>query len=351
MRWSGLRGRHPVRVLGVAFSLSVAILLFSLILVRLMAHSPPAVSGPLWHPFGLRGIAVHYLVLNQRNQLPAFAATENGVYRYQSNTGWTRVLKEFGVWDVVLLPDNRTVLAGENDGHADVSRDNGVTWRRTLVTSKGVYAVTVDPGHPRYWLAGAGGGIYLSLDGGTHWNRRLRLRNSAIAAFAQLPRGRVIFSGAVSGGTGGSTSVYASRDGGLTWSIFGRDLHSLGGIMSLAVTGRSPTRLIAGTMGNAASQAPYATGIWHKVANGMPPFNDHVAGIAADPARPRTLFAATLAYGVFRSDDSGKHWTSISHGLPVEASTRIVLSIVYSAARQTLYAGTPNGVYVLRHIK
>jgi hypothetical protein len=326
-------------------------LILFFIVLPFIARTPPGVSGPRWRPFGLRGIAVHYLVLDPRSHVLAFAATEKGVYRYHSNEGWTRTLNVFGVWSAALLPDDKTVIAGENDGHVDVSPDDGMTWRRALVAPKGVFAVTADPGHPHVLLAGAGGGIYLSPDKGKHWRRVLRLHNSAVAAFAQFPRGRALFAGAVSGGSGGSTAVYISRDGGHTWSVFGRDLNSMGGIMSLAVTDRSRPQLIAGTMGNAAAEAAYKTGIWHKAAHGMPSVNDHVSGIAGDPARPRTIFAATLAYGVFRSDDGGAHWTSISRGLPANANAKIALSVVYSSQQRALYAGTLNGVYVLRHIK
>jgi photosystem II stability/assembly factor-like uncharacterized protein len=305
-------------------------------------------SGPRWQTTGLQGSTVHFLALSRRRPGLMYAATETGVFRRDAQGRWSRVLATGTVWSVDLLPDDRTVVAGNEAGNVYVSRDGGKTWRQSLVNSQGVYVVTAVPGAVGLLLAGAGGGLYLSRDWGAHWTRRLTLKGSGGTAFAWLPGSdRVVFAGVVAGQPGGSTQVYVSPDGGRTWRVFGRGLQSGAGIMSLAAT-RSG-RVMAGTMGHAAWTATLRSGAWRQLANGMPVDNDHVAGITRIGERPATIYASTLSQGVFRTTDLGRHWVSVSTGLPGGSSPQPVLSLAYSSLTHTLYAGTTDGVYVLAH--
>jgi hypothetical protein len=118
--------------------------------------------------------------------------------------------------------------------------------------------------------------------------------------------------------------------------------------MSLALTPQGS--VFAGTMGNAVWRIALAGKIWNKVANGMPPTNDHGAGLAIIPGEPGTVFVGTLGNGVSRTSDGGRHWTSISGGLPAERNATLVLSVAYASAQDALYAGTADGVYELAPI-
>jgi photosystem II stability/assembly factor-like uncharacterized protein len=155
----------------------------------------------------------------------------------------------------------------------------------------------------------------------------------------------VVFAGAVTGAPGGSTAVFISRDGGMTWHVFAHGLQSGGGLMSLAVL--PPVRVFAGTMGNAVWTASAAGPSWRKSAQGMPPTNDHVAGLATIPDQPETLFAGTEGKGVFRTTDGGREWTNISSGLSAARYATLVLGLAYAPLEHALYAATANGVYVL----
>jgi photosystem II stability/assembly factor-like uncharacterized protein len=303
-------------------------------------------SGSQWQVDGLAGETAHYLAVGQSRTSIAFAATESGVYRRGAGGTWTRVLAQPGVWSVDLLPDDRTVIAGDQQGKVDLSTDAGAHWSAARVTGNAVYAVTFVGDDRRVILAGAGGGLFRSVDGGAHWLRRLPLHDSAIAAFTHLPGSkRVLFAGAVAGSSAGATGVYVSRDAGLTWHAYGRRLNSGGGIMSLAVSRGS--RLLAGTMGRAVWAVTGAADAWGRTSSGMPARNDHVAGIAIVPDRPGTVYAGTLGSGVFVTRDGGKRWTSVSEGLRGSTDAMIVLSLAYEPAQHVLYAGTSTGVYRL----
>jgi photosystem II stability/assembly factor-like uncharacterized protein len=328
-------------------------------------------AGPTWHQVALRGTLVHFLVFSRRGPGLAFAGAGDGVYR-RSGRGqnWTRVFQTGEAWGVTLLPDDRTVLAPDESGHLNISTDAGEHWRRSPVTAGAVYVaaaqpavdhrVAVDhrPGSSQRLLVGGEGGLYLSLDGGFHWRHPLLLPKAAIAALIWAPGSRsstgtrsstgsrrTVFAGAVAGGLKGSTQVYVSRDAGLTWHTYGHDLQSFGGIMSLLAPQNG--RLYAGTMGHATWRLAGPEARWTQVTEGMPPTNDHVAGLATLPGHPNTLFAGTLSQGVFRTDNAGRHWRNISSGLPIARNARIVLSVAYSPLDHALFAGTADGIYEL----
>jgi photosystem II stability/assembly factor-like uncharacterized protein len=320
------------------------------IVISVVAHARFAGAtegtGAGWQADGLAGDTIHFLALGHGPEPVAFAATESGVYRRDAGGTWTRVLAQPGVWSVDLLPDNRTVIAGDQQGHVDLSTDAGHQWRAATVSTDAIYAVTFVGARRGTILAGAGGGLFRSDDGGATWVRRLALRNSAIAAFTHSPGSdQVIFAGAVASGSTGSTGVYVSRDAGSTWRPYGNRLQSGGGIMALAVSAGS--RLLAGTMGQALWAVNSSTGSWARSAAGLPAHNDHVAGIALVPDQPKTAYISTLGFGVFETRNGGKHWTNISDGLRGSTNAMIVLSLAYSPAEHRLYAGTSTGVYRL----
>lgn len=326
----------------------LAVILVIVISVVLHARFVGASSGSEtgWQPDGLSGATVHYLALGHGSTPVAFAATESGVYRRDVGGTWTRVLAQPGVWSVDLLPDDRTVIAGDQQGNVDLSTDAGLHWRAARVTNDAVYAVTFVGTGRGTILAGAGGGLFRSVDGGATWVRRLPLHNSAIAAFTHSPTSdRVIFAGAVASSSTGATGVFVSRDAGASWSPYGHRLESGGGIMSLASS--VANRLLAGTMGRAVWTVG-AAGRWRRTAGGLPASNDHVAGIALVPSQAGTAYIGTLGFGVFETRDGGRHWRNVSDGLRGSTDAMIVLSLAYAPTQHTLYAGTSTGVYRLR---
>lgn len=304
----------------------------------------PGGTGPTWQLIGLPGATVHSLALSPTQPGTIFAGTETGVYRRQPAGHWVQLLAHRAIWSLAVLPDGHTLLAADQNGTVDISADGGVSWQDHFLNSDGVFAVTARPGVQRILLAGAGSGVYLSRDGGSHWQRRLALQQSAGAAFAWLPgSNRIVFAGVVASGAQGNTQVFVSRDAGTTWLVYGRGLHSAGGIMSLGVS--SSGQVLAGTMGQAIWSA--SGGTWRQIAAGMPTSNNHVAAIAVIPGAPQQIVIGTLALGVFRSRDGGQHWIRIAHGLPAVGTDQIVLSLAYAADRSTLYAGTFQGIYAI----
>jgi photosystem II stability/assembly factor-like uncharacterized protein len=332
---------NPLLLLGVGLLLVASIIVFAYPVLARFSSKPRTTTGQ-WQAAGLQGVLVHSLALSHRHPGLIFAAAHDGIYRRDRNQDWVRVYQSGDVWSIVLLPDEVTVLAADNDGYVDITRDSGNHWRRSKVGSQGTYAVSAVPGHPHSILVGAGGGVYRSTDGGGHWQRRLSLPQSAPDAFAWMPGSdRTVFLGAVANAAGIGSGVFISRDAGLTWRPFGHAFNTGGGIMSVAVS--PPNRVFGGTMGHAIWSA--SGPVWRRTAAGMPTSNDHVAAIVSLPGRSLTMFAGTLGSGVYRSIDAGRHWKGVSTGLAPSGNPNPVLSLAYDPRQHVLYAGTADGVY------
>jgi len=68
---------------------------------------------------------------------------------------------------------------------------------------------------------------------------------------------------------------------------------------------------------------------------------EYVTQLAIDPLTPSTLYAGTRGVGIFRSTDSGDHWTVVSTGSTVPA--QVTALAINPKIPATLYAGTTFG--------
>jgi photosystem II stability/assembly factor-like uncharacterized protein len=335
----GLRGK-PLLVVSLAVLLVAAVTVFAYALLARFSSNTETTTAE-WQAAGLQGVLVHFLALGHRHPGLIFAAAHDGIYRRERNQPWVRVYQSGDVWSVTLAPDDATVLAADDDGYVDVSHDARRHWKRRKLGTQGAYAVSIVPDKPHSILVGAGGGVYLSRDDGRHWQRRLSLPQSTPDAFGWKPDSEgTVFLGAVANAAGIGSGVFISRDAGLTWHPFGHTFNTGGGIMSIAVT--PPNRVFAGTMGHAIWST--VASIWHRTASGMPTSNDHVAAIVSRPDRPWTMFAGTLAFGIYRTSDGGHHWTSFPARLSASDNPNPVLALAYDPGGHMLYAGTADGV-------
>ena len=71
---------------------------------------------------------------------------------------------------------------------------------------------------------------------------------------------------------------------------------------------------------------------------GHGPSGGTVSQIEIDPLHPDTMYAGTLGAGVFKSADSGRHWTRSSNGLPPDTS--VLLMDVAASEPGTVYVST-----------
>jgi len=234
---------------------------------------------------------------------------------------------------------------GTTNGWIYESTDGGSSWSRLskLGSSENLVVdhIVVDSANPTVvyaaaWTAGhAGGGLWVSRDGGRSWTENQGLHGQSIRAFLQAPsEPRMLFAGTLEG-------VFRSVDAGLTWiqmSPAGSlEIHE---IESLAVDPENPDIVYAGTW-----HLPWKTAdggeTWHNIKKGVIDDSD-VFSIIIDPDKPRVVYASACS-GIYKSENAGEVFRKIQ-GIPATARRTRVLT-QDPAHREVVYAGTTEGLY------
>src|SRR5438270_1826691 len=71
--------------------------------------------------------------------------------------------------------------------------------------------------------------------------------------------------------------------------------------------------------------------------------------IVEDPSNPERAFAAISAAGVFRSDDAGKTWRPINHGLRSEGIPNPTAEVGHCVHRIAMHPSRPNVLFMQKH--
>ncbi|MBZ5531933.1 MAG: hypothetical protein LAO20_10920 [Acidobacteriia bacterium] len=234
-----------------------------------------------------------------------------------------------------------------------------------------VTAVVGVPGKPNIYYAGAaGGGAWVTQDGGLSWKAIFEKEATAsIGAIALAPSNPSL----IWVGTGEKNirndvvtgkGVYFSPDAGATWKFMG--LRDAGQIADIVIDPHDPNTVFVGVQGHAwgpnAERGVFRTTDggknWQKVL-----FVDEETGVSSlimDPGNPMVLFAGLwrmqrhpwaldsggASGGVFRSVDGGTTWKKLTEGLPEGATGRIGLGAAPSNPRH-IYALVENKKGVL----
>lgn len=229
-----------------------------------------------------------------------------------------------------------------------------------------ITAVAGIPGRPNIYYAGAaGGGVFLTQDGGLSWKAIFEKESTAsIGAIALAPSNPNL----VWVGTGEKNirndvitgkGVYFSSDAGATWRFMG--LRDAGQISNIAISPDDPNTVFVAVLGHAwapsADRGVFRTmdggKTWQKVL-----FVDDETGaisLIMEPGNPMVLFAGMwrvrrypwaldsggTSGGIFRSTDGGNTWKKLTDGLPEEATGRIGLSAAPTNPRH-IYALVEN---------
>ena len=225
-----------------------------------------------------------------------------------------------------------------------------------------VAAVVGIPGKPNvYYVGAAGGGVWLTQDGGLSWKPIFEKEaTSSIGAIALAPSNPNL----VWVGTGESNprndlitgrGVYFSPDSGTTWSFMG--LKDAGQISNIVIDPRDPNIVLVGVLGHAwgpnVDRGVFRTTdggkTWQRVL-----YVDDTTGVSSlimDPHNPMVLFAGLWPMrrypwmlesggttgGIYRSTDGGSTWKKLTEGLPDGATGRIGLAASDSNPRH-IYA-------------
>lgn len=223
------------------------------------------------------------------------------------------------------------------------STDGGQTWR-ALDQDNGLLdlyigSLYMHPQNPDTLLAAAGqnnwsrhgeqftGGIYLTEDGGEHWQRVIADDEIFSAVEYCVSDPNVAYAGS-------SGSIYRSDDGGHTWQRFTRADHTWGspGVVAgfpidMQCDPRDPLRVFINNYlgGNFLSTDGGQT--WVLSSEGYT--GDLVNQVVTVPHYPETVWVASRS-GVFRSDQAGENWIGMVYpppGMPAKFNEIVTLAV------------------------
>lgn len=240
--------------------------------------------------------------------------------------------------------DPRVLYLGTADGILYRSDDAGGRWQRA------------DPGFPRrgmsldnivvdaqgrvfigYWeVAGSGGGVARSADGGRTFTLLAGIGGESVRALAVAPASpQLLVAGAISG-------VFRSDDGGESWRRISPKGHAeIKNVESVAIDPGDPNIAYVGTW-----HLPWKTldggRNWREIHTGMIDDSD-VFTMTLDHRTGKTVYA-TACTGIYKSKDAAGLWSRI---LGIPASSRRTRAFAQDPQRPgTLYAGTTEGLWI-----
>ena len=320
---------------------------------------PTRSYAPLFANFGFNSGRINSIAISPANpQVVLVGASTGGIWRsIDGGANFTAVSDaqvDLAVGAIAFAPSNPNIVyAGMGDMHTCCdylgsgvlrSTDAGQTWTRvnngSLPQPGSVGDIEVDPTNPnKIYLAlyrfldsstansFPYGGVYVSIDGGVNWIRRL----------AGLPRDLAInpsntqmiyvaMRGVGTSGDGGIGGLYRSTDGGNTWNIVYTSVYPpafvANGLRDIRVavspansqkvyvysgagTGSSGTIRLA--VSNDGGSTFPADNVLTTVDKGQFGYNTY---LAADPLNADTVYIG--ARDVFRSLNGGTDWTNLT---------------------------------------
>ena len=206
------------------------------------------------------------------------------------------------------------VATGSTGDAAAAARSGGGRWGPSHGPEGGpAFALAVAPSAPEIVYVGTGRGVFRSMNGGRSW---------ASAGLAEPPgpdgtrppghfaRGRPASAGngvrrvSTAAGTAGrriASAVFKSTNGGHTW----RALGLRGQVVAISPTGPPTVYAAAGGSGGTSRLLRSTDGgrSWQAADRGLP--STYLWALAFDPTSPSTVYAAMGRRGVFESSDSG----------------------------------------------
>jgi photosystem II stability/assembly factor-like uncharacterized protein len=174
-----------------------------------------------------------------------------------------------------------------------------------------VTCITMDHQHPRVLYAGTTGGTYRSEDGGTSWQKKNNglipddVLNAAMALGVNMlavdPRNSEMVYAATTKG------LFRSSNRGEYWEQIGQGLSN----QFISTLALHPTDANIFYIGGPDGVRKTIDGgkTWQPHNEGLTTLN--IRTISLSPSDPQLLYLGTNGSGLYRSSDSGRHWTPI----------------------------------------
>ncbi|HET9795535.1 MAG TPA: hypothetical protein VFS34_13865 [Thermoanaerobaculia bacterium] len=201
-------------------------------------------------------------------------------------------------------------------------------------------SVALDASNHAVYAGNFGGGVQKSTDMGLHWApANTGLGNTTVNLLAASPAasGRVV--------VGTQNGIWLTTNGGESWSatnVIGKPGDFEGpDVRAVAFSPSDATRVYAAQDGSAGVWRSTDSGAhWTPSAAGIT--DGFLVAIAVDPTSADIVYTSTFSGHLFRSTDGGETWAESDSGLP---HTDIDSILVDPTQPATVVAGTGNGLY------
>jgi photosystem II stability/assembly factor-like uncharacterized protein len=257
-----------------------------------------------------------------------FATLDGGETWAKVDPGWdgrVDALTVAGAEPAWLLATDRGVLYRSLDGVRWES------WGEGLGRRGAVFRLAADPRRPDHVFAATENGLYVSTDGGVHWQPSLDGPGDPSADALALGSDGMLYLANLDG-------VYASPDAGVTWEHWGQGLPPVP-MLSVAVAPSAPNVIYAGSTGAGLYRSDDRGITWSVTAwDGA-----SVPGIAIHPTDSDLVYFRVAFERVYSSADGGKsvqaRWTGFT------LFTEVMSLVVDSREPDRLFAGGTDTLY------
>jgi hypothetical protein len=227
---------------------------------------------------GLTSTYVVDVVIDRRRPATLFASTLGGVFKsVDGATAWHETGLQAATVAVAIDPKrSETLYAATDLNGVFKSVNGGETWRLLFSDPlERFYALAVDPRNPNIVYAGAGSGVFKTLDA-EHFSVPFQQRGLFMNESAEEGKHRL----------------------------------SEGFVTSLAINPRDPAVVYAGCDYGVFKSTNSAIQ-WRRSSRGLVGSSSRfrlVGSLVIDERHPRTLYAGLFPGGVFKTTDAGAHW-------------------------------------------
>ena len=216
------------------------------------------------------------------------------------------------------LSNSQVLYCGTEPGEIYRSNDEGNSWFNVSLNdplSGGVSAIKINPTNPEEVLAGSGGILYRTTDGGSTWTSVLSNLNSVYELLYVVGSPNIVLAAT-------NTGLYRSVDAGVTWSVsHGNktwDIKSnIAAPSTLYIAAHNPTEDLSTfyISTDAGMTWTQQTNGWHTSIDAGR--NDGGVRLAVSQANPNRIYAYLIGesktgdtgyIGLYRSDDGGYNW-------------------------------------------
>jgi len=261
----------------------------------------------------------------------------------RENSDLRTVSVDFSEPRIIYIGSSNAVLKSE---------DGGENWRNILSVrgqNKGVNFLLSDPQDKNSLYAATGGGLFYSSNQGEHWKKIFRGKNyleNECTALAILPSSLYV---------GTKAGLFVSQDKGRSWH---KETTKLGNshILAIAYNIKEPNFIYVACMDGVFKSKDNGES-WERTFVASPAENGNeteeiaedqdeagrnscIRYISIDPNNANYLYLAT-SRGVYRSQDKGQNWESLSSFGLLNRDVRFLLV----SSESHLYAVTKSGIF------